>query len=213
MRDVEVSDVQVAPDGRSVTLALGEPTKAGYVYELRLQGIKSNDDHDVVNTFLVYNVNRLLDGTADYPQFRPLPPPEPIEAVVLGDDAVTLEAEDAELRGPKVQRNNQGFTGKGFADFDGPTDEWVQWRVTPSKAGPHTLAFRYALGDGRRPLRLIVNGKAVDDAMPFVGTGGWTTWKTIGADVTLKEGENVIRLQSFGHSGPNVDHLKIAAND
>lgn len=203
-----VKTMRISDDGRKVSLSL-EKVKPGYVYELKINGLRSAQGEALVNNYIVYNVNRLLDGTTDQPQFKPLPPPKPIEPVTMKGKGVVIEAENAQLRGPSVQRNNQGFTGKGFADFKGNTAEWIEWRIEVKDAGQYQAAFRYALEGGERPLRLKVNNAIIATAMPFKATGGWTTWKPLTTSITLKQGINLIRLEATGKSGPNIDHLEL----
>jgi hypothetical protein len=108
-----------------------------------------------------------------------------------------------------VAKNNGGYNGKGFIDFQGPSGEHLNWLIQAKTAGKYKLSIRYALAGGNRPLRLKVNGKVVAKALPFNSTGSWTTWKSITANTALKAGSNDIRLESTGSSGPNVDSLTI----
>ena len=108
-----------------------------------------------------------------------------------------------------MAKNNGGYTGKGFIDFQEPSGEYLKWLIQSKSEGECTLSFRYALAQGNRPLQLKVNGKIITKALPFAGTGGWTSWKTLAANAPLKVGVNDIRLESTGASGPNVDNLTI----
>jgi len=55
-------------------------------------------------------------------------------------------------------------------------EEYVQWSVNVSTAGSHTLVFRYALGSGKRPLRILVDGKTMSASLAFPATGSWDKW-------------------------------------
>ena len=129
--------------------------------------------------------------------------------VALKQSPQTFEAEEAGRKGPSVAKNNGGYTGKGFIDFQEPSGEHLKWLIQSNSEGECTLSFRYALAGSNRPLQLKVNGKIITKAMPFMGTGSWTTWKSISAEAPLKAGVNDIRLESTGASGPNIDSLII----
>jgi endoglucanase len=111
-----------------------------------------------------------------------------------------------------VAKNNGGYTGNGFIDFQAASGEHLNWLIQTKTAGKHTLIFRYALGGGNRPLQLKVNDKVTNKALPFTDSGGWTSWKTITTTASLKAGVNDIRLESTGSSGPNIDNLTIERN-
>lgn len=219
-------DAQPAPvrslevDGREVRVVLGE-MRAGYVYDLAIaKGLKSKSGKSVLNPKIYYNCNRLLDGTTAPPQTteaRVIAKIDPAKMQVTPGTGLLFEAEDANLRGPSFQRNNAGFTGKGFADFQGRTGESVVWIIEIEEAGVYELNFRYAVAGGARPLKLRVNSKPeAGQQLPFEDSGSWTTWTIQSAQAELLRGRNVIQLDSFGASGPNVDSLEISpanAND
>jgi glucose/arabinose dehydrogenase len=130
-------------------------------------------------------------------------------ATTPGGSAPTVyEAESAALFGAAVRRDNGGYTGSGYADYVNASGDYVQWTVTASASGTRMLEFRYALSGANRPLELRVNGVAVG-TVPFLNTGGWTTWRVSGVAVPLNAGANTVRLTAVGSSGPNVDSLTV----
>ena len=58
-------------------------------------------------------------------------------------------------------------------------------------------------------MTLKVNGKVIQKSLPFNDTGDWTSWKDLNTETALQKGENQIRLESIGASGPNVDRLTL----
>lgn len=73
------------------------------------------------------------------------------------------------------------------------------------------LAFRYAMEDpdGGRPMKLLVNGKLVEQ-IEFKNTGSWDgDWKVVAVVARLGSGANRIRLETAGESGPNLDEVKV----
>lgn len=140
-----------------------------------------------------------------------LEPPLPWVIEVLD---IPFEAEDATLEsGCTVASNNSGFSGKGFVDYDGECA--VEWTVNVATAGNYNLTFGYALAAGAtvgddRPLRIVVNGTVVRSALSFPATGAtgdWNTWGEVATGAPLVAGDNVIRAESTGSSGPNLDYL------
>ena len=53
-----VSKVVLSPDGRRVSLTLGE-LKPGYVYQMDLKGITGTDGTPLVNATAYYTINQL----------------------------------------------------------------------------------------------------------------------------------------------------------
>ena len=212
---IKVTNLKLSPDGKSVSINL-DKLNPGYVYQLNLKNITSKDKTPVLNTFICYTLNRLTNGNNTAPHLiagtpKPSTAAKPIAAkpVKLTQSPQTFEAENADRRGPSLAKNNGGYTGKGFIDFQEPSGEHLKWLIQTKSGGGCTLSFRYALAGGSRPLQLKVNGKIIAKALPFKGTGSWTTWKSIAAIAPLKTGVNEILLESTGSSGPNVDSLTI----
>jgi hypothetical protein len=208
---IKVTNLKLSPDGKSVSLSL-DKLNPGYVYQLNLKNITSTDKTPVLNTFICYTLNRLTNGNSTAPHLITTPPKPSTAAkpVKLIQSPQTFEAENAGRAGPSVAKNNGGYIGKGFIDFQAASGEHLNWLIQAKTAGKYKLSIRYALADGNRPLRLKVNGKVVAKALPFNSTGSWITWKSITANIALKTGANDIRLESTGSSGPNVDSLTIS---
>ncbi|MEV7090455.1 CBM35 domain-containing protein [Streptomyces sp. NPDC093085] len=123
---------------------------------------------------------------------------------------LTYQAEDAVLSGVIVARDNGGYTGSGYVDYQHDRDDYVEWTVQAPSAGTYTLMFRYANGNSSdRPLAVSVNG-ASPTTLPFATSGSWTAWILQGATVTLKAGANTVRATATGASGGNIDWLGIS---
>jgi uncharacterized repeat protein (TIGR03803 family) len=126
----------------------------------------------------------------------------------------TLEAEQAVLNGAIVASDQPGFTGSGFADYKNASGDYIEWTANVQNAGSYSLKFRYSNGGTtNRPLQLMVNGAIVNASLPFVSTGGWSTWSISSANSNLVAGANKIRLTTTGSNGPNLDHLILTANN
>lgn len=215
---IKVTNLKLASDGKSVSINL-EKLNPGYVYQLNLKNLTAMDKTPVLNTFICYTLNRLTNGDNKAPHLTVgIPKAKPVNKIIIAQpNALTqskqiFEAETAGRNGPSVAKNNGGYTGKGFIDFQADSGEHLNWLIQTKTAGKHTLIFRYALGGGNRPLQLKVNDKVINKALPFIDSGGWTSWKALTTTASLKTGVNDIRLESTGASGPNIDNLIIERN-
>ena len=212
---VPIDNITVSPDGLAVDVTLSE-LKAWHIHEVNIDGLKAADGEPLANTYLVYTLNRLLENTPPEPlqashakptpkkpQSRRLAAPVP----VANPRGEVYEAEAAERKGAAVSAQHGGFSGVGYVDF-GKGAQSVEWTVTKKKAGEAQLYFRYALGAGERPLKLLVNGEPLRE-LSFPKTGGWSRWKDVTTTVALTAGKNTITLETVGKSGGNIDHLQV----
>jgi len=119
------------------------------------------------------------------------------------------QAEDAKLSGVVVGKDNGGYTGSGFADYQHADGDYVEWTVDVPAAGTYTLQFRYANASFTdRPLAITVNGGDSGN-LSFPSTGWWNKWSVVGLTATLDAGSNTVRATATGASGGNVDWLGV----
>jgi glucose/arabinose dehydrogenase/N-acetylneuraminic acid mutarotase len=121
-------------------------------------------------------------------------------------DAV-YQAENALLSGPLVFTGN-GAEG-GYADYQNPTGDFIEWTIDAPNAGNYELSWRYAHRDSNRPLSFTVNGATIDSSLDFAGTGSTSTWGFVTQTLALQAGINKIRLTAIGSSGANFDYLRV----
>jgi hypothetical protein len=216
---IKVMSLKPSKDGKSVSIDL-EKLNPGYVYQLDLKNVTASDKTPTLNTYICYTLNRLSNGDNKAPHLtignsnksRPAKSAAkvvPAKPVALKQDNQIFEAEEAGRNGPSIAKNNGGYTGKAFVDFQADSGEHLNWIIQTKDASECSLSFRYALAGGSRPVQLKVNGKIIAKALPFISTGSWVNWKSISIDAPLKAGLNEIRLESTGASGPNIDSLTI----
>ena len=212
---IDVTALEVGKNGKTVSLAL-DKLNPGYVYQLTLKNVTAKDKTPTLNTFVCYTLNTLTNGDDKAPHLVAASAgggstAKPVKAkpVKLTTSPQELDAALAVRQGPTFDNRNGGFSGKGYADFVGKSGEHLEWIVTAPEATTYQLAFRYALAGGNRPLTLKVNGKVIQKSLPFNDTGDWTSWKDLNTETALQKGENQIRLESIGASGPNVDRLTL----
>ena len=96
----------------------------------------------------------------------------------------------------------QGYesTGTGALDFQNPTRDWIEWKVSSDIAGLETIAFRYVLPKANRPLELKVNGVVLVPSLNFPKTASWSDWQLVQVQVPLVEGNNIIQPVPIRHS-------------
>ena len=216
---INVMSVKPSKDGKSVSIDL-EKLNPGYVYQLDLKNVTASDKTPALNTYICYTLNRLINGDNKAPHLtignsnksRPAKSAAKVvqaKPIPLKGANQIFEAEEAGRNGPSIAKNNGGYTGKAFVDFQADSGEHLNWIIQTKDASECSLSFRYTLAGGSRPLQLKVNGKVIAKALPFISTGSWANWKSISIDVPLKAGLNEIRLESTGSSGPNIDNLTI----
>ena len=158
--------------------------------------------NDIPYTFTVTATNAMGTGPASSPSNSVTPSTNPL---------IIYEAETATLSGAIVLANYAGYTGTGYADYQNASNDYVQWTVNVAAAGQYQLNFRYALGSGSRSLAIRVNGAVVNAGLAFPSTGSLATWAYVTQTATLNAGTNLIRATAIGSSGPNMDHLAVAA--
>ena len=123
------------------------------------------------------------------------------------------EAESATLSGPVAASQYAGYTGTGYADYGGPSGEFIEWNVNSTSTGTFLLEFRYALGaTADRPLELSFNGVVANSSLSFPPTGGWAVWGTVRVLAALNAGNNTLRLRAIGSSGANIDSLRVSGS-
>ena len=124
------------------------------------------------------------------------------------------QAEAATVSGGAVASSHAGFTGTGYVDYFDTAGGYVEYAVTATRAGGHTLVFRYANAtDTDLPLALTVNGRRAG-TVSFPATGAWTTWRDVTTTVTLEAGVNRVRATAVTwRGGPNTDRLTVDDTD
>lgn len=123
---------------------------------------------------------------------------------------VVYQAESAKLVGATAAKDNAGYSGSGYADFQNAAGDSINWSVSSASGGSVKLTFRYANGGtANRPLSLVVNGVTINPSLAFNSTGSWATWKTVTITVQLAAGANSIMLSTIGSNGGNIDSLTV----
>ncbi len=203
-----ITDIGVSTDRKKVFLKI-PALENGKVTYFRLKNFVNDNNIAPWATEAWYTLNsRPAAAGADFATLEP--PAEP--PVPVPPSATSIyEAEDATRSGVVASTENGGYSGGGYGDYTTNTGQYIEWSVTATQAGPHTISFRYAnFGTGNRPLAIRVNGNVANGALAFNLTGSWTTWQmTAPMVVNLNVGVNLIRATATGSSGGNIDYLAV----
>ncbi|UZO82526.1 malectin domain-containing carbohydrate-binding protein [Aquimarina sp. ERC-38] len=133
------------------------------------------------------------------------------EQRTFNDLLISLEAENADLKGCETDQTHSGFSGSGFVDFIKTEDESIEWVIEDIPAdGTYFIFFRYASQSENRPLQLVINDGVVADQLDFPATGAWNKWELTEVAAYLTKGRNSIQVVSNGLSGPNIDILIVS---
>ena len=97
---------------------------------------------------------------------------------------------DVEVTGDTSGADDVGWTSGG---------EWLRYTVNVATARAYTVSFRVAsvaaVGTNAGSFHLQTpSGTNLSGTISVPGTGGWQTWTTITATVTLPAGQQVIQL-------------------
>jgi len=96
-----------------------------------------------------------------------------------------------------------GWTGSG---------QWFRYTVSAASAGTYTVAFRVSSPGGVTDAFHLsdASGNNLSGAVNIPATGGWQTWTTVTASVTLSAGQQVLTLNQDA-GGWNINNMSFAA--
>jgi len=143
-----------------------------------------------------------------------------VENFDLGGEGVGYHDADTANQGGQY-RTTEGVdietctdTGGGFnVGFTQP-GEWMHYTVNVATAGTYTVGFRVASGSTGGTLHLANSGGTnLSGTVTVPGTGGWQTWTTVNATVTLPAGQQVLTVMiDSGAGAMNINYLTFTSN-
>jgi len=145
-----------------------------------IPGTVQAENYDVGGQGTAYNVNS-INGTGN--SYRP--------------DGVDLESTSDTGGGL-----NLGWTGAG---------QWFRYTVNVASAGVYTVSFRVAAPTAVTGAFHLSNSSGANLSGPVnvPATGGWQTWTTVTANVTLPAGQQVLTLNE-DNGGWNINYATFA---
>nr|WP_297460315.1 carbohydrate-binding protein [uncultured Halomonas sp.] len=144
------------------------------------------------------------------------------EALTLDDDEPNPDTMVRDASNPETNLATgpdglwDGFTGTGYLDMGNEAGDAAFFNVSVEEAGTYTLSVRYTNGDtalADRPMDILVGGASqgqIDFPITGIGDAAWMNWSEATIELELSAGDNVIRLENVGNSGPNIDSLSVS---
>ena len=133
------------------------------------------------------------------------------QSPVPGEARVLVEAEKFD-RGKGVAIDFDTYGKQVGVIYNIEFRDEVEWDVLVPRAGAYQVEFRYAAAEAR-PVRLLLNGKAIRNAAAGSVTGGWNAghqrWEAQGV-WRFPAGKNTLRIERDGPI-PHFDKILIAA--
>jgi beta-glucanase (GH16 family) len=156
------------------TLQLVEDT-GGYSLDYMAFTIANNGSHYVPSTIAIADYDQGGEGIG----YHTMAPFSPTQNSYRTSDSVGIES--SSLGG-----NDVGWTQAG---------QWLRYTVFANYAGQYTATFTVASGANGGSFHLEdESGNNLTGAVNVPATGGWQTWQTVSANVTLAAGGQVLRL-------------------
>jgi GH18 family chitinase len=119
------------------------------------------------------------------------------------DNGYRSDGVDLELASSPATGNDLGWSASG---------QWFRYTVKVSTAGTYTVSFlvaaESAISDGFHLSNS--SGTNLSGSVAVPNTGGWQTWTTVTATVTLPAGTQTLTLNE-DNAGWNIDYLTFAA--
>ncbi|MGI4835130.1 MAG: beta-1,3-glucanase family protein [Janthinobacterium lividum] len=121
-----------------------------------------------------------------------------------------IEAESfASQSGTQTETTTDTGGGLNVDYFE--TNDYLDYAVNVAAAGSYKVDFRVASANGGATLQLRNSGGAVLGSIGVGNTGGWQSWQTISATVSLPAGKQTLRLFAQASTGCNVNWLNFSA--
>jgi hypothetical protein len=121
----------------------------------------------------------------------------------------TIQAESfATQSGTQTETTTDTGGGLNVDYFE--TNDWLDYSVNVATAGTYTVGFRVASANGGATLQLRNSSGGVLGSVNVGNTGGWQSWQTQTATVTLPAGAQTLRVFASASTGCNLNYLTFA---
>ncbi len=202
------------PTGTKLTGSLTVPATGGWqTYATVTANVTLPAGRQVIEFFEDtggFNINYMAfasSGSGETPfggSPAPIPGTMQIENYDLGGEGVAYHDTDGvnsggQYRTDGVDIENCGDTGGGYDVGWTAGGQWLRYTVNVATAKTYTVSFRIAamaaVGTNAGSFHLQTpSGTSLSGTITVPGTGGWQTYKTITANVTLPAGQQVLEL-------------------
>ncbi|MDB3926041.1 glycoside hydrolase family 3 C-terminal domain-containing protein [Porticoccaceae bacterium] len=112
----------------------------------------------------------------------------------------TIEAEQfSAMYGIQTETSTDSGGGTGGGINIGYTDvgDWLEYNIDVQTAGTYTIEYRIASWGGSNGFKTLINGSQIDQQLA-PDTGGWQSWTTTNATVSLQAGPQTLRINAIG---------------
>ena len=123
----------------------------------------------------------------------PPPPPPPSPTPTPSTSTIRVEAENYTAMSG-VQSEVTGDPGGGLDVGWQENNDWMDYSVNVAAAGTYTVNFRAATPNAGAQFQLRNASGTVLATITLPNTGGWQTYQTLSAQVTLPAGQQTLRI-------------------
>jgi lysophospholipase L1-like esterase len=110
-----------------------------------------------------------------------------------------------------IQTETTADTGGGLNVGWTDTGDWLDYTVNVQSAGTYTVEFRVASINTSSQLQLRNGAGTALATVTVPNTGGWQTWTTVNANVSLTAGSQTLRVY-VSNGGFNVNWLRFSTS-
>lgn len=131
----------------------------------------------------------------------------------VGYSVTSVNGNANSYRSDGVDLETTSDTGGGYDVGWTGAGQWFRYTVNVASAGTYTVGLRLAAPSAVTGALHLSNasGTNLSGAVSIPATGGWQTWTTVTANVTLPAGQQVLTLNEDA-GGWNVNYLSFAAS-
>jgi len=131
----------------------------------------------------------------------------------VGYNVTAVNGNDNGYRSDGVDLEVSTDTGGGVDLGWSAAGQWFRYTVNVATAGTYTVSFRVADPAAVADAFHLANssGTNLSGSVNLPGTGGWQTWATVTASVTLPAGQQVLTLDE-DNAGWNINYMSFAAS-
>jgi aryl-phospho-beta-D-glucosidase BglC (GH1 family) len=163
-----------------------------------IQTINFDTNTNTVKQWITNNVDAPLPGD-------PAPTPTPIPCYPIPGQ---IEAENYSTMSG-IQTESCSDTGGGLDVGWIDTGDWMDYNVNVASTGSYTVQYRIA-GPNTTGQIQLKSGSTVLATTSVPNTGGWQSWQTVGATVSLSAGAQTLRLYASG-GGFNINWMNFTS--
>lgn len=131
------------------------------------------------------------------------PPPPP-----TGSNRI--EAENwTNMSGVQTESTSDAGGGLNVGWID--NSDWMEYGLSVPSAGNYTLKFRVASTNNNAQFQVKKQDGTILATVNVPNTGGWQSWQTVTAVISVPATQNVIRLQSIAADNWNINWIEFEA--